>query len=47
MEELLNKIEKIKSDIELEKKFNPNSGEISFLGYQLHELQKELEEYVG
>ena len=44
-DELLKKIESIKKEIELEKSFNPYSGEISFLEYQLSELQKELEKF--
>ena len=38
-------IKRQKEMIELEKKFNENSGELSFLYWQLDELEKELENY--
>jgi CII-binding regulator of phage lambda lysogenization HflD len=38
-------IEKQKEMIELERKFNENSGELSFLYWQLSQLEKELENY--
>lgn len=34
-----------KKMIELEKRFNEDSGELSFLYHQLDELEKELREY--
>ena len=41
-EELKKEIEKVKESIETEKNFNSNSGNLSFLYYQLHELREEL-----
>lgn len=41
-EELKKEIEKVKESIETEKSFNSNSGNLSFLYYQLHELEREL-----
>lgn len=43
-EEILKDIESQKQDIEIEKKFNENSGELSFLYWQLGQLESELEE---
>lgn len=43
-EELIKAIEDAKKDIELEKSFNSNSGELSFYCYRLYELEKELKE---
>lgn len=42
-EELRKEIESLLDDIKLEKSFNENSGNLSFLYYQLWQLQKELE----
>lgn len=43
-EELERKIKYQKEMIERIEKYNPNSGDLSFDYYQLHELEKELEE---
>ena len=42
-EQLQKQIEVLKSEIEVIKSHNEDSGELSFLYYQLHELEKELE----
>lgn len=41
-EKLEKEIEYLKESIEFEKSINKDSGELSFLYYQLHELEKEL-----
>ena len=41
-EEILKDIENQKESIKLEKTFNENSGELSFLYWQLSQLEKEL-----
>ena len=41
--EILKDIENQKQSIEFEKKFNKDSDELSFLYWQLSELEKELE----
>lgn len=43
-EEIEKDIENQKKSIELEKKFNEDSGELSFLYWQLSQLEKELKE---
>lgn len=43
-EEILKEMEEVRKDIEIEKEIDPDSGALSFYGYQLFELQKELEE---
>lgn len=44
-EDIEKDIEKQRESIVLEKEFNEDSGELSFLYWQLHELEKELENY--
>ena len=44
-EGILKDIEHQKEMIKLEKSFNDNSGELSFLYWQLYQLEKELENY--
>ena len=44
IEELERKIKYQKKMIEDIERYNPNSGDLSFDYYQLHELEKELEE---
>lgn len=46
-EEILKDIENVKSDIEQEKSFHPNNGELSFYYYLLGSLQDELKELEG
>ena len=41
-EELIKEIEKLLDEIELEKSFNENSGNLSFMYYQLWDLQNRL-----
>lgn len=42
-EQLKKQIEVLKSEIEVIKSHNEDSGELSFLYYQLRELEKELQ----
>lgn len=42
IEEIEKDIKDQKDSIELEKKFNQDSGELSFLYWQLYELEEEL-----
>ena len=43
-EELLKEIDYVKGQIEVTQKHNSNSGDLSFLYWQLHELEKDLKE---
>lgn len=43
-EQLQKQITSLKTEIEIIKSHNEDSGELSFLYYQLHELEKELQQ---